>query len=221
MLRLYFGLFFVSLQDDERVFSSDLYQCDKFSKFRQIEFRASTEALVPILSTEVMGRQCAQCRCVRGDHLFSNNQWNKGEGYSRCVDCISGRYDCSECGKSCGNDNNLRMHMQKHRSRTVSCPICGRQNFKTGAGAVAHVESGFCPSCPGRDNARTEILRFATQQRQLNPFLTGRKLLSNGEGMQVPDFPYQCTQCNRYFRDMSALLQHQDQKHNQTKLLTF
>ena len=37
----------------------------------------------------------------------------------------------------------------------------------------------------------------------------------------VPDFPYHCPDCNKFFRQMSQLLQHLDNKHNNTRLLTY
>lgn len=40
-----------------------------------------------------MGRTCADCDDYCDDWEFSNNQWNKGNGYSRCMECIQGGQD--------------------------------------------------------------------------------------------------------------------------------
>jgi hypothetical protein len=37
----------------------------------------------------------------------------------------------------------------------------------------------------------------------------------------VPDFPYQCRQCAKSFRQPSQLMQHQDNKHNNTRMLQY
>lgn len=106
------------------------------------------------------------------------------------------------------------MHMQVHRPRSVACPICGEQRFRSGANAVQHVESGYCTGCRGQDNARQQIYEYARRQSGMQPYLNGTPLLTNGGyNNSVPDFPYQCTVCAKSFRQLSQLLQHQDQKH--------
>ena len=37
--------------------------------------------------------------------------------------------------------------------KDVPCPACGRK-YRSMRGSVAHFESGCCPNCPGRDEAR-------------------------------------------------------------------
>ena len=111
------------------------------------------------------------------------------------------------------------MHMQVHRPRSVACPICGDRRFRTGANAVQHVESGSCSGCQGRDNARRQIYNFARQQQSMQGFMNGTPLLTNGgNNYGVPDYPYQCPECYKSFRQLSQLMQHQDQKHNNTSM---
>jgi hypothetical protein len=169
-----------------------------------------------------MGRECAQCQYDEPRHKYSRNQWLKGEGISRCFDCVG--YPCSQCQRLFSTQNELNMHMQVHRERTVSCPVCGITKFKSGANAVQHVESGYCPCCPGgREEARVAIYKFAAKQRQMHRFMTDiPRLTYNGEPTKkIPDFPYHCQNCQVRFRNLSQLLQHQDNKHNTPLLLTY
>ena len=169
----------------------------------------------------IIGRRCAGCDEMYPKNLYSNNQWSKGRGYSRCVYCANS-YQCKECGRTFQNQNNLNMHMQTHRPKNKSCPICGVQKFRSGANIVQHVESGYCQCCPGgKQRARKEIYKFVYQKRPMRPYLTNDvPLLTYGYGsdddddVNVPDYPYYCPECNKYFRQLSQLLQHQDQKHN-------
>lgn len=167
-----------------------------------------------------MGRYCAECEYYEPSDKYSNNQWAKGEGYSRCMDCVG--YVCNECKRVFRNQNELNMHLQVHRPKTVSCPICGDTRFGSGANAVQHVESGFCRGCRGADNAREQIYKFASNQRTMGRFMANAPRLTNGgnwEDVSVPDFPYNCPDCSKQFRHLSQLLQHQDQKHNNSRLM--
>ena len=207
-----------------------------------------------------MGRYCAECEEWLTNSNFSSNQWRKGEGCSRCKDCVSGYnnnnqqqqqqhfigggsfirsesgieqslrrihmtgfvqqiYQCGECHRNFNSQNELNMHMQVHRPRSVACPICGERKFRTGANAVQHVESGHCSGCSGRDNARRQIYEFAHRQPSMQGFMNGTPLLTNGgNNYGVPDHPYQCRECTKSFRQLSQLMQHQDQKHNNTRM---
>lgn len=163
-----------------------------------------------------MGRYCAEC----GDWCsnYSRNQWFKGDGYSRCMDCVNPPiYQCGTCHRTFNNQNELNMHMQVHRPRNVACPVCGERRFKSGANAVQHVESGYCTGCKGSERARDQIYQYANSKKAMRPYLTGTPLLTNGgyNDGTTPDFPYQCRPCNKRFRHLSQLLQHNDQKHGQ------
>lgn len=191
-----------------------------------------------------MGRSCSECDDYLANSQFSSNQWRKGPGLSRCKGCVSGStgsyggygdgsyygggtaytYQCNECHRSFSNQNELTMHMQTHRPRTVSCPVCGETRFASGANAVQHVESGYCSGCLGADNAREQIYRFASSQRSMNRFMTDRPLLTNGGrngGGPAPDYPYCCPECSKSFRQLSQLLQHQDNKHGNRRMLGY
>lgn len=164
-----------------------------------------------------MGRQCSQCSQWLSNSSFSRNQWRKGDGHSRCGDCVAGVYwnECHECSRQFQSSNALNMHMQVHRARNVACPCCGEVRFKSGANAVQHVESGYCRSCRGPENARRQIYGFAKSKATMCQFLNETPRLTNGHdySQQVPDFPYHCPACAKSFRHLSQLLQHQDQKH--------
>jgi DNA-directed RNA polymerase subunit RPC12/RpoP len=154
----------------------------------------------------------------------------KGDGESRCKACVDGHhtaaafytisYSCGVCSRSFSNQNELDMHMQVHRPRTVACPVCGDTRFASAANAVQHVESGFCSGCLGADNARQQIYRFATKQQQLQRYLSDVPRLTNGgnQDNSVPELPYRCPDCSKSFKQMGQLLQHQDNKHGNTSV---
>ncbi len=167
-----------------------------------------------MLEQSGMGRTCVECDCYCEYDDFSRNQWMKGDGYSRCKDCVG--YVCATCQRVFTTENQLNMHQQVHRPRDVACPVCGDRRFRSGANAVQHVESGFCSGCRGSENARQQIYNFASQQTQMRRYLTETPMLTYGgyeNNRAVPDFPYECRDCNKAFRQLSQLLQHQDQKH--------
>mmetsp|Transcript_24658 Transcript_24658/g.53411 ORF Transcript_24658/g.53411 Transcript_24658/m.53411 type:complete len:196 (-) Transcript_24658:146-733(-) len=195
----------------------------------------------------MVGRSCSDCGDYLASSCFSSNQWRKGPGVSRCKGCVSGgsggyggyggyggggggyegvhlSYQCHECFRNFNSQNELNMHMQVHRPRNVSCPICGETRFRSGANAVQHVESGYCSGCRGASNARDQIYRFASSQMSMNHYLTDPPMLTNGTGYgggQTPAYPYCCPECSKSFRQLSQLLQHQDSKHNNTRMLTY
>ena len=165
-----------------------------------------------------MGRYCSECDDWCSNSQFSRNQWMKGDGSSRCKDCVGGggysQFQCGECNRVFNSQNQLNMHMQVHRPRNVACPLCGVQKFRSGANAVQHVESGYCTACTGADFARQQIYEYARRQQGMQRFMNGTPMLTNGGyNDSVPDYPYQCPECTKSFRQLSQLLQHQDQKH--------
>jgi len=175
-----------------------------------------------------MGRYCSQCGDWLDNGQFSGNQWRKGDGASRCRDCVDGypTFQCGECSRTFNSQNELNMHQQVHRPRNVACPLCGDVRFRSGANAVQHVESGFCTGCRGQDNAREQIYKFANAQNSMRRFIAGgQQMLTNGNDYNnnsIPNFPYQCPQCyNKSFRHLSQLLQHNDQKHNQRNMIGY
>jgi hypothetical protein len=85
------------------------------------------------------------------------------------------------------------------------------------------VESGHCSRCPGRDNARQQIYNFASSKPTMNRYMSSAPQLTYGGGAygSVPDYPYACPDCAKSFQQLSQLLQHQDAKHNITRLLGY
>lgn len=161
-------------------------------------------------------RYCAECGYSKSSDEYSENQWSKGEGASRCSECVNTRYSCHQCGRTFQNHNNLQMHMQVHRPREVACPICGDRRFKSGANAVQHVESGGCRSCGGGEYARQQIWQFVSKKQVMHRYMTEVPRLTyyGGDAYgDVPDYPYRCPDCYTQYRNLSQLLQHQDQKH--------
>ena len=79
---------------------------------------------------------------------------------------------------------------------------------------IRHVESGYCTACTGAGFARQQIYEYARRQQGMQRFMNGTPMLTNGGyNDSVPDYPYQCPECTKSFRQLSQLLQHQDQKH--------
>jgi hypothetical protein len=113
--------------------------------------------------------------------------------------------------------------MQVHRPRDVSCPVCGKNSFRSSTNAVQHVESGYCSGCRGAGNARQQIFDFATKKSEMKRYLSDvPRLTYDGHyDNTVPDFPYHCPDCHKYFRQLSQLLQHQDNKHANSRLLQY
>ena len=129
-------------------------------------------------------------------------------------------YQCTECHREFNSQNELNMHMQVHRPREFRCPVCGDVRFRSPANAVQHIESGYCRGCLGKDNARRQIYEHVQRNAGgSNPMLTNGG--GHPYGGSVPDFPYQCQQCTKSFRQLSQLMQHMDQKHNRMRMLGY
>ena len=79
-----------------------------------------------------------------------------------------------------------------------------------GADALLHLESGYCPGCRGKDNARTQIYTFVS--RNAPCVISDRLMIENGDG-GVPSQAYRCNECGRSFDRLSSLMQHQNSKH--------
>eukprot|EP00092_Neocalanus_flemingeri_P002738 GFUD01002931.1.p1 GENE.GFUD01002931.1~~GFUD01002931.1.p1 ORF type:complete len:158 (+),score=31.98 GFUD01002931.1:124-597(+) len=126
---------------------------------------------------------------------------------------------CPQCGKMfdhpSGNKkhikNMLTQHLQVHQPKTVSCPVCGETRFRSNTNAVQHVESGSCSGCKGKENARQQIHNFIASKKESRGLLANTPALEwAGAGTgRVPDLPYKCQECSKKFRQVSALMQHQ------------
>jgi len=127
---------------------------------------------------------------------------------------------CPQCDKvfnhRSGNqrfiDNMLKQHMQVHKPRNVSCPVCDETRFRSSINAVQHVESGSCSKCSGKENAREKIYKFIATHQASRGLLAERPALTwYGECIsEVPERPYVCRSYDRTFVHLSGLMQHQE-----------
>ena len=104
---------------------------------------------------------------------------------------------------------------------------------------MQHVEAGACPNCPGREAARNGVYNFVARN-QVRSLTTGqgpiwsvfiptkdyqetRHMLSSqpqleytgsGASYDIPERPYKCNLCERNFKDLGGMMQHQVGKSN-------
>lgn len=87
---------------------------------------------------------------------------------------------------------------------------------------MQHIESGYCSGCRGKDNARQQIYELAQRLRGMRQFMNDTPMLTwDGSNNGVPETPYCCKQCNKSFHQLSQLMQHQDQKHRNLRMLGY
>merc|ERR1712183_59699 len=113
-------------------------------------------------------------------------------------------------------ENMLKQHMQVHGPCMVPCPICGvKKMFRSATNAVQHVESGACGGCKGKEKAREQIYKFISNKKESRNLLADPPALEyQGAGAgTVPDMPYKCQSCGRRYKQVSALMQHQQYGH--------
>ena len=181
--------------------------------------------------------ECARCDTYCERYEYSANQWRKGPGNAVCKGCVEylqRDVQCPKCDRWLDSENSLKMHMEihlhrcetcnrafdhpnhlmqhrkVHRPKNVRCPVWGVERFASGANAMAHLESGYCPGCSGVENARSQIYDFVSQNAAglLDP------MVGNGdEDSGVPDRPYRCTYCSKTFTMLSALMNHEGDVH--------
>lgn len=187
-----------------------------------------------------MGRYCRDCQQWCQSEEFSLNQWRKGNGLSRCYDCVDATqqpvqcpkcfqsfssdnalamhmqthpvHECTECRRVFSDANALRQHSQVHAPRNVACPVCGEVRFRSATNAIQHLEAGSCTGCRGREQARSQIYQFVSQRA--SHLLTSQPALEyHGGPYTVPDRPYQCQYCDKGFTHLSSMMQHQASRH--------
>jgi hypothetical protein len=162
-----------------------------------------------------MPRECAECGVNFYKASFSLSQWRKGDGESRCQECVGESQtvvSCDECGKWLPDDNALKMHKRTHQARTFACPGCSKM-YRGLTDTALHFESGSCAACKGQKNARRAAYQLVAQQKGGANFLTNPLMLTYGDGGgggysdEGPN--YRCPSCPRTFKLVSALMQHQ------------
>ena len=159
--------------------------------------------------------------CNQTSNRYNPDEYDLGcRGHDvTCKDCDRDFTRCVECGREfhgrnmTDSLNQLREHQKTHRPKNIVCPVCRSQEkkFKSGADAVLHVESGYCPGCRGRDNAERQIYNFVRRQA---PGLINNQLMIEYGDSAVPSNAYSCSYCNKAFSKLSALMQHQSSKHD-------
>jgi len=206
--------------------------CDRvFEKSRN--WRANDNSMRQHLQTHY--KSCPECGLE-----FMSRTGSKDSLRAAVEKHIAARHDMSATCPTChrvfdyfnnkrANRNSMEEHMQVHKPKTVSCPVCGDQRFRSATNAVQHVESGACPNCPGRDTARKAIHGFIAGHQETRHMLVSRPQLQyNGSGAPgygpVPDRPYNCGHCQKTFKDLSSKMQHEERSHDtapRRRALTF
>jgi len=73
-------------------------------------------------------------------------------------------------------------------------------------GAVQHFESGRCPNCPNREDARRAVHGLVNR---VGSHMVVQQIGWDGESSFDPDgLNYRCRCCDRQTRTMQALMQH-------------
>jgi len=158
--------------------------------------------------------------CNQTSNRFSAAEYRAGTSGSECIckDCQKGMPRCLICTQvfeghnlSAGL-NQLKEHAVVHQAKTVQCPVCRDENkkFRSAADAVLHLESGYCPSCRGKDNAKNNIYKFITTNAN---HLTSSHLMIQDGSAGVPDLAYRCQSCSKCFNNLSQMMQHSSSKH--------
>lgn len=116
-------------------------------------------------------------------------------------------HKCGFCDRSYITRRGLEDHMNDKHPAQSKCPACANTRFRSLQGAMQHLESGACPNCRGKKHARGQVYNC------ISPHIGGSLLLGASSSGEVPDFPYECPQCPRSFRELNHLMQHQKDKH--------
>ena len=94
-------------------------------------------------------------------YVGRNDAYWQSEGFDACrASETSASTNMEWCIKDARQVQVLRI--EKINLRNLPCPVCGHKFFANIAHAVQHVESGSCPSCPGRENAARQIYQFVS-----------------------------------------------------------
>jgi len=190
-------------------------------------YRANKNSMLQHMKVHDVAVPCPDCgKVFRSGNTKNKNRAAMKQHYADVHEDMS--VECPKCDRvfdyfpnKKGNQNSLEEHMQVHKPRTVSCPVCGDTRFRSGANATQHVESGACPKCPGKDEAREAIYGFIASRPETQRMLKEVPRLEYHGGSRrvtqdVPEYPYQCNLCQKTFKHVSSLMQHQQRSHNIT-----
>ncbi|KAI1393973.1 uncharacterized protein F4822DRAFT_439807 [Hypoxylon trugodes] len=144
----------------------------------------------------------------------------RGNGCNDCFSNSSDRRDheakthsyCSDCQKSCGNPNNLRMHLNSriHRGSSIQCPFC-KTNYATATGLAHHLEGGRCSKASflNRDQIYKAV-RAKDPTGMISKKLIGWHGSTTYEATDKAwnGWAWECYLCNRTFNAKPGLDQH-------------
>jgi DNA-directed RNA polymerase subunit RPC12/RpoP len=129
-------------------------------------------------------------------------------------------HKCGYCERSFATREALDQHMNAQHAKQISCPACGATRFRSLTGALQHLESGQCPQCQGKKNARYQVYQAISphigSSRRGEPqwLLVGSAVVRGVQNAdELEEFPYRCDGCDRKFRELNHLLQHNTDKH--------
>ena len=155
-----------------------------------------------------MGRYCSDC----GDYLdaseFSNNQWRRGDGYSRCRDCV-GR-PCADCGRLKKSEDYSLNQWRKGEGYSrcdecvntgCECQICGRYfNNRNNLNMHMQVHRPRNVACPVCGDCRFATGANAVQHVE-SGYCTGCRGQDNAR-QQIYDFASGQRKMNQYMTPM-------------------
>jgi Zn-finger nucleic acid-binding protein len=74
-------------------------------------------------------------------------------------------HNCGFCERSFSTRGALDQHMDDQHAKQISCPACAVTRFRSLTSALQHLESGQCPHCQGKQNARYEVYQVVAGNR--------------------------------------------------------
>lgn len=189
----------------------------------------STSFIYSLLQDKKMSlsRTCAECGAECLKIKFTSSQWVKGNGYSRCTDCVqsSKPHACRKCQRTFATKYELVTHQQAHRRRTPVCSFCGEKRVKVtySTGFMVYndfVYSGVSDAAYRKtDEVYRKIYEHACKRYAMEPSNDVQSTSTGYDYSQgVPSEPDSCYDCSRVyylFRQLTILLEHSKQGQKQ------
>jgi C2H2 type zinc-finger (2 copies)/Zinc finger, C2H2 type len=127
-------------------------------------------------------------------------------------------HNCGFCERSFSTREALTQHMNAQHAKQISCPACAVTRFRSLTSALQHLESGQCPHCQGKQNARYQVYQaispHISSHGEPQWLLVGSAVARGVQNAdELEEFPYSCDLCDRPFRELNHLLQHKTDKH--------